>query len=158
VARLFTAASTEFGEYAGAPLSAYPWTLSIWFYTGAAANATLFGLHRSASSDEISLQTRSTGVIRGGVTNGGTTNNVETTATLSANTWHLATFIGRSSTDRSIYLDGANRVNTVTAKTMSASLGLTTIGRRSGSTPGSYHNGRLAEVAIWNVGLDDDEL
>lgn len=76
----------------------------------------------------------------------------------SANTWQHAAAVFASPSSRSIYLDGANKVTNTATLADPFGLDYTAVGRRTMSSSDSYLSGRLAEVGVWNVALDDDEI
>lgn len=81
-----------------------------------------------------------------------------TSTTFSANTWHH--ICGTSNVDgnvHQIFLDGAGKGtdNTVAVPTGETRVA---IGLERDATPGGYMNGAVAEAAIWNAVLTDEEV
>ena len=89
---------------------------------------------------------------------GAATGTSTTTATISSSTWHHVVGVFTSSTSRTAYLDGTAG----TENTTSVSPGFlneTAIGKRSRSAGGSDPwDGKISEVAIWNVALTAGEI
>lgn len=79
-----------------------------------------------------------------------------TTAGYNANTWHHACAVFASSTSRSAYLDGGSKGTNVNFCNPTG-LDTTHIGTTWGAG-GNHFSGRIAEAAIWNVALTDDEV
>ena len=76
---------------------------------------------------------------------------------VSNDTWHHVLVVFNSTTDRRVYLDGANK-GTDANTCNSAPGGAEDIGigcRFPTGTPSLFFDGRLAEVAIWDVALSD---
>ena len=78
-----------------------------------------------------------------------------TTAADSTGVWHHACAVFASSTSRSIYLDGTNKITNTTSITPSSG---SITGTRIGDSDADCFDGDLAEVAIWNAALSDAEV
>lgn len=89
---------------------------------------------------------------------GGTTAAFNATVTISPNTWHHGCAIFAATNDHRIFLDGANK-NTSATTVSPSSFTKTLIGAeaRSGAIS-HYFDGSIAEAAVWNVALSDDEV
>jgi hypothetical protein len=81
------------------------------------------------------------------------------TSAPSANTVFHAAGVWASSTSRSVYLDGANKVTDTAASTPSginrAAIG---VSRASSIDQAFNSGGRLAEAGFWNAALTDEEI
>lgn len=142
-------------------ISAYPFTMSAWvnadsfsttpyfFQFGNSASATRrFGLAFSTSG-HLWASANSTSASR----------NWATSATLSTGVWgHCAgTFYG--SVDMYSYLNGVSTGTlTLTGTTGYETCNRTGLAVLPRSSFSNYLNGRMAEAAIWNVQLTDDEI
>jgi hypothetical protein len=151
-------------SYIGAtstPITAAPFSMACWFNPlSATAGGVLMAIGNSAGTDRFQL-----------AANGDQANDPITfyaqqgasNATASAtgyvlNTWQHAAAVCSGVTSRSIFRNGAQK-NTNTTSIIPASLNSILIGARwSGGARGSFFNGRIAEAAIWNVALTDDEV
>jgi hypothetical protein len=157
MSRLFTAASSEFAEYAGADVTAYPFTTSLWFYpldTGVAE--TFWSIATSGSDNNFwemgpnaTDKTRFRSRVSSNV-------DVTTANTHTQNAWNHVVITATSATDRKIILNGSTEAQTTTSSSPSG-MNRTTLGRKSTSTLPQYFNGRLAEQVTWNVALDAAE-
>ena len=83
-------------------------------------------------------------------------NNGDLTASVSENNWYFAvgTYDG---TTQKLYVDGS----LISSQAISTTINTTTgarIGARSHTSPASYWEGNLANVAIWNRALTSDEI
>ena len=89
---------------------------------------------------------------------GGINAHAETSSGFSASTWQHAAGVFLSSTSRTAYLNAASAVtNTVVATP--TNLNASTIGARYASNVlGTFMNGRIAEVGIWNAALTAAEI
>ena len=90
----------------------------------------------------------------------GSTGTATSTGTWSTSIWHHAACVFTSTTSRAVFLDGAKDTNgtTVVAPTFGL-LDKYTIGEWV-RTPNlvRYFNGHIAEVAVWDVALTDEEI
>ena len=161
MARLFDDAQNEYLMYNGSVLNNEPITMACWFYTNDAgadqmlmsiadtSNLEYFGL--AAMGDELDdyIIARSYD---------GDFGTAQTTTQFSVDTWHHACGIFASDTDRRVYLDGGGKGTNVEDFSPD-NLDNTTIGGLL-----FFNNfywpmsGRIAEAAIWNVALTDDEV
>jgi len=112
------------------------------------ADARFFNLSAGDGSDAVVYATAYAG---------GTWDPAVTTATFSADQWHHAAAVYVSSSQRHVYLDGANKgSSTVTA--VPSGQDTTSIGHIVFSTPSGFFAGDIAEAAIWNTALSDAEI
>lgn len=159
-ARDFVRASSQFIECSTTTLTAYPISMSAWFQTDdlttnqvLVANTTsvtgigVYMIFRGANAGDPLTCTDYDG------TTGGTASSAGSVTT---NTWFHggAVFAGASS--RAIYLNGAKDTNSTTTSNNLAGTDKTNMGALISGN--SHLSGKLAEVAIWNVALTDDEM
>jgi hypothetical protein len=163
MARLFDDGSSEYLRYSGAVLSSYPITMAGWGYTDdAAVNGTILALAFSAGDLPYKCILFNGGFAGDPVgafdrDNAGTSGFARTTTGFSTNTWHHAAGVFTNVSSRSAYIDGGSKAtNTTTLST--SSLTRTSIGTLWRPSTVNYFSGRIAEVGIWNVALDDDEI
>ena len=156
MSRLFDDAASEYLEdTSGAPVSAAPLSFSCWFYSDdIAVSQCLIQIQDKDAGDHYFSLRAMGGVggdpIRWQVREGATIRNADTSGGFSADTWHHAFAVERSSTDREVYVDGANS-GTNTDSAVPGTQDSISIGRMGDSTPTQYMSGRIAEVAIWSV-------
>ena len=155
--------ATQYLEYAGAVLTAYPFTFSCWFnvsnvtgdhYLMSIADQstgtnywTLVALG-SVAGDPVSFVSRS----------GGSGNLANTTTGFSAATWTHACGVGTSATSRNSYINGGSVGSNTTSSTPSG-LDNTDIGQVH--TSGGHIGpplGSVAEVGIWAAALSVSEI
>jgi hypothetical protein len=143
-----------------APKTAVPITLACWFKPRIALTSTsLFSVTATANdTNEFRLFSNSSGAVTLRVRGGGT---VDTTTTALAvdldRSWHHVCGIGRTTTDRSVYLDGGNRIDNVTSQSPSG-LARLAIGCRSGSTDSAFTAYALEDICVWDTDLTDGEV
>lgn len=162
MARLFDDASTQYLEHGAAVLTAVPFTFSCWFNSDSATdNQCLMFLGLNSSTNRYFAMHASGNAagdpVRIFAQNGGTSSVVSTTTGYTVGTTHHACAVFESSTSRHVYIDGGSKASDTTDVTPTTP-NVTTIGRRSLSTPASYFSGMIAEVAIWNIALTDVEV
>lgn len=147
-------------EAASAVVTAYPLTMACWFYVAnTTTNRTLMDLGNTTENSGQALNANSSGQVVAASTIAGGTSTAVTTTTYSANTWHHAAAVFASATDRRSFLDGGGKGTNVTSRLFAASIDRTLLGRRLRTNAYTQPiTGRLAECAIWNVALSDDEI
>lgn len=88
---------------------------------------------------------------------GGTNSTANTTTGYTVGQWHHACGVSASATSRSVYIDGGGKATATTSSTP-AGLDRTAIGVWADSTPSGPFDGKIAEAAIWDVALTDNEV
>lgn len=146
----------------GAPATAAPLSISLWFRQSAGASGvqTLCGLFDASAADEmicLELDTANLELdLRRESNSDGADTTTETTNYVSA-TNHHACAILTAVNNVDIYLDGATPVNDTTSVTP-INIDRFSIGRRGDSTPTNYFHGDIWEIGIWNVALTAAEV
>lgn len=158
--------NTSYGTTGVAPATAPPVTIAAWIYPttlAAGGNDLVYLLNDAGNGNEFELIIRDAGgssfrINAGMASNGiGGTRAASTTA-LSVNTWYHACGVYNSLSSRSVFTDGAGKVtNSVTLVDPMAGINNIGIGVFSPG-PATSFSGRMAEVGIWNVALDDAEV
>jgi hypothetical protein len=143
--------TTDKLQFSGAVLSAMPLTMACWFNQSALATDEMIAMSDGTTSNRYELSLVSTGKVRSQVQGTVTT----TSATYTANAWHHAAAVFAATNSRAVYLDGGNKVSSTTSAGSPAGLNLTQLGTGPGL---SFYAGILAEVALWNVALTDQEI
>jgi hypothetical protein len=157
MARLFDDAKSQYLENASAVLSGVPATMVAWMRPDAAVASQAVGVYDVSAADQwMDLAIGADRKVYA-TTNAGGQAFARTVALVALNTWAHIAAVFAAVDDRRVYLDGGNKVTDATSKTP-AGIDTTSIGRRSTSAPALYASGRIAEVAIYNVALTDDEI
>jgi hypothetical protein len=149
---------------ASAPITAVPLTMSCAFFpTLDAAEQMLMAIANNATDtdyfaltarlddagDPLEAQTRSTAA---------GFEFLETTNSITLNAWNIGVGVWRTTTDRSIYLNGLTGSADGTTDITPASLNRFAIARNPRSSDNQNLTGRIAEAAMWNVALDTAEV
>src|SRR3990167_3100989 len=160
MARAFAAASSQYLQIDTGILTAYPLTMACWFKANnTTANFSLMWLgDKDVSNSWHALEANAGGdVVIGQSRFGGGPVEALTTTNYTANTWHHACAVFISSTDRAAFLDGGGKGTNATDVTPTG-IDRFAIGRFADTTPDKYMDGLIAECAIWDVALTDQEV
>ncbi len=145
------------------PVTAVPITISAWFYGSSTAISNgIISPTNSSGSDSFRLQAVQSSIgqtVRGGsFATGFTTGNANTTTTWSATVWNNASVVFASSTSRTVYLNNGGAGTNTTSNTPSGIDRLLIGVLINASALFNYISGYLAEIGVWNVSLNADEL
>jgi hypothetical protein len=156
MARNFNGTS-EYLDHAAAVVTAAPLTMACWFRPDmASADLTLMAALNSAGSNTFRLAARGNDAgdpVSWRVTAGGSLVAADTTTGFSSGTWHHACGVEASSNSRRVYLDGGGKGTNTSSRTPSG-INQTRVGFGNSA----YMDGRIAEAAIWNAALSDEEV
>lgn len=162
MARSFNDASNQYLEVDSAVLTDEPITMACQFKSD---DATTFQTLMSIADKDVNTKWHKL-ILRGDMTgdpihagswDGATSGFAITTWPYAAHVWHHACGVFAADNDRRVYIDGgskgtnSNNVNVINLDT-------TAIGRLCRSSGGQCMSGVIAEAAIWNVALTDDEV
>ena len=156
--RQFVAANSEHFVTASTPVTAAPFTMAMWFYYSSEITSQEFAYigDRDVATHYWVLSARSGRELRFTARAGGA-NNLTTTDTFTLNTWNHACAVERSSTDRSVFLNGGGEITSSTS-IVPATVDAVGLGARTVDTPSQFFDGRIAEVGIWNIGLAEFDV
>lgn len=146
-------ASNEYAEIdSNLSITAYPFTIEAWVKTTATADSTvgafvvntsnkkMFALRVDSSGHAYTFARNTSGVLATG-----------TTAVNDGN-WHHIVSVFAASNDRIIYVNGAAEGTHGASVTLPA-INRFSIGRMGDTSPGSYFNGTVDEVAVYDAAL-----
>ena len=148
-------------ESTSTPVTTFPFTMACWFNpANDTAGGTLMSIGVANGLDRFQMVNR--GDLAGDFIAisslvGATAATATTTIGYTANTWHHAAAVCASITGRSIFLNGGGK-DTNTTSSNPAGINNILQGGRWSTSRGFFFNGRMAEAAIWNVALTDDEV
>lgn len=156
MARFFDDVQSEYLGHAAAIVSAYPLTMAAWVYTDAhtSANQTILAVLDDSSPNYYhSLRIAGWRAnIRAESYDGGW-GTASSASGPDLDSWHHACGVFTAATARAAFIDGGGKGTNSTDITPTG-LGATRIARRVAD----YMSGRIAEAAIWNVALTDEEV
>jgi hypothetical protein len=156
----FAAASTEYADRADLlGLTAVPFTFAVWFKpNGFAADHGLMSLGDTAVDNEFFRLRVDGTAVRFDAAGGGGVATASSSAAATDAVWNHCAAVATTTTSRAAFLNGANKgTNTDSRDPFGSTLTTFSIGRSAQATP-QYTNGDLAEAAVWNVALTDDEV
>lgn len=143
---------------AAAISSGTPITLAAWLNTHSAAGQNVIALNAATSANSIGLGIGGSGNPVGAyIQAAGVTSSANTSTGYALNQWFHACAVFSSSTLRAAFLNGGSKAINTTSGTPS-SLIRTSVGVYRGPLPFDAFLGRMAEVAIWNAALTDQEV
>lgn len=143
-----------------ATLFSYPFTINAWVYPTTVVGANHYvTLHNVVDNQRYSIGLNGTStkaIFQCFDTTLATATSVTTNYTLNA--WNMVTGVGTSATSRTIYLNGANSATNTTSKTPTTPTRWLIGASYGGGAVSPTAEGRIAEVAIWNVALTTAEI
>lgn len=157
MAGTFVAASSHSLIVDSTPVTAAPFTVSLWFQVNDVATTyDLLSIGDKDVSNDHLWQLRSFGTQAGDplawrafVASQG---QALSSSAITAGEWHHAMAVEAGAADRTVYLNGGNSgTNTTSRAPLNADR--VGIGVSADSSPSGYTDGMIAEVAIWNVAL-----
>lgn len=157
----FITVNTDYIQYPAAAVTAYPFTMACWVYPDTLTTfrtALAIGPQNSAAVTQR-IGVNSTSVVAQSESTTAVVSAVSSAAPTTGRWNHIAG-VFTSATSRAAYLNGGNKgTETVTNATFSTSLNRTLIGIRLRSNIYAQGmDGKIAECAIWNIDLSDDEI
>jgi len=168
MARLFDDSSSERLGLGNALFTTEPVTVSAWCFPDDATPPDEFCIFNVTNSTgggtkfwTLRLDDSSGNILRPqwNVKREGTLSITNATALATVNAWNHVAAVERSSTDRSVWLNGGNRGNDTTDVGTSTTFDLTNIGATELSENLSdFFSGSIAEVAVWDIDLDEAEI
>jgi len=149
-------------KWSTAIVTAYPFTLSAWFNCdNVTALGALVSISDEATDNErwvLQADGASAGdPVRLRSVAAGTGVNAATSTGYTAGSWNHACGIGRSATSRDAYLNGGGKGSSAASNTP-AGLDNTTLGLSDRATDIEPFPGLLAEVCVWNIALNDQDV
>ena len=153
--------SSSYIESTSTPVTTFPFTMACWFNpANNTAGGTLMSLGVANGADRFQMVNR--GDLAGDFIAisslvGATAATATTTIGYTANTWHHAAAVCTNITGRSIFLNGGGKATNTTSSNP-AGINNILLGSRWATSRGFFFNGRIAEAAIWNAALTDDEV
>lgn len=140
-------------------LSAYPFTMSAWITSLSNDGGAIVDLaDASEAAINYRIQIQPTGEASAAVRNGGASERADSTTLVNDGKWHYITGVFLSSTNRTIYVNGVSEATNVVSRTFNTNTDVISVGRLGDSTPGSFFNGSIDEVMIFNTSLNASQI
>lgn len=159
----FASSTSDYAELASAPITTTPLTMACWFQKAdVTTTSCLLGLTYHSGSEGFVLY--AAGATGGDPVAATTLNNAGSDTAVSAsgftaNTWYHAGGTWASAASRTAWIGGTAGSADTNSRTPITNPNRTTLGAlRQNGTLTSFHNGWIAEAAIWNVVLDAAEM
>ena len=152
--------SDQYLEIDSAPVTAVPFSFACWFNP---VNVTSSGTLVSIADKDVADQyhymqaggASTNDPIR--VTSYDGSGGLAVSYSFVAATWQHAAAVFATTTSRTSYINAGDK-DTNTDLVSPANIDRISIGRIGDSTPGTYFNGSIAEVGIWNIALTDADV
>lgn len=162
MARLFDDGNAESLDVDAVPVATPPLTMAAWAYTDQLDNETfVIGIASSSDANEyfsVSVAIGGIKPVNVSTRGGGTLANIYTTTGATVNTWHHVCGVFNATDSRSAFIDGGGKATNTDTATPS-NLDRMAIGRLARSAASFlYWSGSIAEAAIWNAALTDEEV
>lgn len=151
--------SSQYLLIGSAPVTTTPLTMACWVRPANTTVGVYLSLGVSAGTARYQLyqgQSSANNVAAGVVNTAGTSANANG-STVTANVWHHTAGVFTSATSRTIYKNGVSVGSNTTSITVATPNSLL-VGARYASTLGTYFNGRIADVGLWNISLTASDL
>ena len=156
MARSFSSGSHLTGS--APPVSTGPMTIACWFYRDTALFSTseyLVGIGKAGPVANYNLELGIGSTVRAVARNGGS-DGIADSGTFSNDTWNHAVAVFATDTSRTAYLNGVAGTENTNNVANPSPFVFYSIGANLVS--GNAFGGRIAEVAIWDVAISEDEI
>jgi hypothetical protein len=153
--------SSQFLDFASDFIGAYPYSVSAWFNSDTiGANQSIFSVGQGDPGTTYHALQAAGGVgsdpIRF-IRYDGSGHSAVTSTGYSQDTWHHAACVVASATSTAAFIDGGSKGTDSDNIAYDGSFDEITIGVNARSRS-AYMDGSVAELAIWNIALDDAEV
>jgi hypothetical protein len=149
------------GNTTTCPVTSGPCSVACWFWPDSLGH--IINITNSTGADNFRLSVITGNKLRLNAVDNGVGDTIDTAGSVSTSDWNFGGFRITSSTSRKLYLfsSPSYTIETVTDTSSQNPTGFTRLhigSRRNNSTTDEYYNGKIAEVAIWNVSLEDSDF
>jgi len=151
------------GNATTCPVTSGPCSVACWFQPDIGNSGHIINICNSSGEDSFRLSLGAGSLMRLNAVDNGVGDLIDTTGSVSTAGWNFGGFRITSSTSRKLYLFSypSYTIETVTDTSSQNPTNFTRLhigSRRNNSTTDEYYNGKIAEVAIWNVSLEDSDF
>jgi len=163
MARLFDDAASEAIEIDQAVVTAAPFTISAWMRSNDInPEQTIFFLGDKDFNNRFwTLRMRSLfsgSAILWFIRDRGQTTDMQTTTDAVVGTWHHVCAVEAAADDHAVFIDGGSKGSSTDTNDGPAGSDRMSIGRMGDSSPSDFFSGDLGHIAIYSVGLTDQEV
>jgi len=153
----FEASSSQYLVTGAAPHAAVPLTMSFWFNSESTNNQVSLWYGRGATTRAFYLQLNGSQNVDAVTNLGGTFAVATTSTTWGTSAWHHACGVFDAVDSRAAFLDGGGKGTDATSVTP-VDINVINIGSYYGGARSNFHDGLMADIAIWNAALSDAEV
>lgn len=153
--------TSDYLQATDSPITAYPFTLSVWLKPASNASGTALSLANTNVSPYVALALNATPIGFAEV-KGTSVRDALATAGIAAGTWGHLCVVVTSALSTTVYVNGANSgTNTTNNPITFSGLTLVIVGAlqvTTGTTHTSFRNGSIGEAAVWNTALTSTDI
>lgn len=157
MARRFFRSSSQYLNYSGSPVSAYPVSMACWFWQ-TSLTTNLMGLVSVQAGTAVNLILATSNSRVRACTGDLATALASSSANHSPEAWRHACGVWVSSTERHAYLSGGFKGTNTNSRDYNNTSPVVQVGRATDSTSQLHYDGLLADAAIWSAALTDAEV
>jgi hypothetical protein len=141
------------------PFTSYPFTIVVSAVRCSGTYSNWYGVHQSGVNiQRAAMYCSNTGLLTGVVYSGSTGGTVQSVTTFAAGDEYWGAFVGYSSTNRSMFVNGRFEANVTTARNFPASPNTESFARMWGGADASYYKAKFNFVYAYNRALTDAEI
>ena len=141
------------------PFTNYPFTIIVSAIRCSGSYSNWYGVHQSGVNiQRAAMYCSNTGLLTGVVYSGSTGGAVQSITTFSLGDEYWGAFVGYSSTNRSMFVNGRFEANVTTAKNFPASPNTESFARMWGGADAAYYAAKFNFVYAYNRALTDAEI
>jgi hypothetical protein len=150
----FVSASSQYAEVASPAVTAYPFSVSLWFRSTASFQALWWCGVTSSNADYISIWLWSGDIHLTNHSTGSGSDDVVRTGTYADDEWHHVLAVCGANNHRQVWVDGVAGSLSTFQVVIGDTYDRTSLARYGDSTPTLYYDGDLDEVCVFNAKLD----
>jgi len=141
------------------PFTSYPFTIIVSAIRCSGTYSNWYGVHRSGVNiQRAAMYCSSTGLLTGVVYSGSTGGAVQSVTTFAVGNEYWGAFVGYSSTNRSMFVNGRFEANVTTAKNFPANPNTESFARMWDGADAAYYAAKFNFVYAYNRALTDAEI
>ena len=150
--------TSSYIESTSTPVTGVPFTMACWVKSSVTNQSkTIMYLGNSATTSRFELNIASN-IFSLAAGAGGPTTSANSSISVGNEIWYHVAGVCISPTSRFIFVNGATKVQNTTSRTPLGINNITLGAQILSSTRGAFFGGTIAEAAIWNEALTDDQI